>query len=295
MAGKPFDATLKELIEADPRAWAELATGRTLLAASLIDADVSTVTAAADKVFRVETADGPCLLNLEVESSWAGEVPERLHFYGTVLEHRHGLPAIGVVLLLRPEANATAVTGERLRFHPGATVPYDVYRYTAIPVWKLPLSLLLAGPVATLPLAPITDEAAPQLEGVVHQIEDRYQAEATAGLSGMLSTATAVLLGLRYSEEVTLRLYEGVTKMEESSTYQWIKRKGRDEARVEVAREVARRLLLTVGITKFGPPDPATRAAIDAIADPTTLEALVPRVLSVSSWQELISLPVTTP
>jgi predicted transposase YdaD len=282
VAGKPFDATLKELIECDPRAWAEFATGRPVRSAALVDADVSTVTAAADKVFRLETDDGPCLLNLEPESRWAGELPERLHLYGTVLEHRHGLPVIGVVLLLRPEANAKVLTGERLRFHPGGKVPYDVYRYGVVPVWKLPLAPLLKGAVATLPLAAITDEAEPQLEGVVQQIEDRFQREAAPELAGKLSTATAVLLGLRYPVEIMQRLYEGVTRMEESTTYQWIMRKGRV---VE-----ARNLVLSMGTTKFGEPDEATRGKVEGIADLATLETLVHRVLSTSSWEELLAL-----
>ncbi|MFO0844053.1 MAG: hypothetical protein U0797_16910 [Gemmataceae bacterium] len=287
MAGKPFDATLKDLIEADPLAWAEFATGRKLVSASLTDADVSTVTAAADKVFRLGTEDGPWLLNLEVESSWAGDIPDRLHLYGTVLEQRHRLPVMGVVLLLRPEANATGLTGERLRFHPGAKAPYDVYRYGVIPAWSLPLSSLLSGALFTLPLAPLTDEAAPQLEGVIQQVEGRFQAEAAPGLAGKLSTATAVLLGLRYPEEVTRHLYEGVTKMEESSTYQWIMRKGRiDEAR---------RLVLAVGAAKFGEPDDAARSALDAITDLPTLEALGPRILATSSWQELLDMTAVKP
>ena len=53
MAGKPFDASLKDIIEEYARAWAEQFTPGPILDVAVIDADVSTVTAAADKVIRV--------------------------------------------------------------------------------------------------------------------------------------------------------------------------------------------------------------------------------------------------
>jgi hypothetical protein len=111
MAGKPFDATLKTLIEAGPREWAERLCDRPVIDAALIDADISTVTAAADKVLRARLDSGECLVNIEPESRHAGDAPGRLLLYSTVLEHRHELPVRSVLLLLRPSANAVNVTG----------------------------------------------------------------------------------------------------------------------------------------------------------------------------------------
>jgi hypothetical protein len=50
---KPFDATLKGMLEASPPDWAELAEVPAKRV-EVVDADVSTVTAATDKVLRVD-------------------------------------------------------------------------------------------------------------------------------------------------------------------------------------------------------------------------------------------------
>jgi hypothetical protein len=49
---KPFDATLKRLLEESPSDWPVLA-GLPRAPVEVIDADISTVTGAADKVLRV--------------------------------------------------------------------------------------------------------------------------------------------------------------------------------------------------------------------------------------------------
>jgi predicted transposase YdaD len=49
---KPFDATLKALLEESPLDWPALA-GKPAKAVELIDADIATVSGAADKVLRV--------------------------------------------------------------------------------------------------------------------------------------------------------------------------------------------------------------------------------------------------
>ena len=102
MAGKPFDATMKDLIEADAASWAALASSVPPLSVRFEDADVSSVTAAADKVLRVRDSTGEWLLDLEPQSSHAGDAPEALHLYSTLLQHRHNLPVRSVLLLLRP-------------------------------------------------------------------------------------------------------------------------------------------------------------------------------------------------
>ena len=107
MAGKPFDASLKDMIEENPRAWAELFMPGPILDATVIDADVSTVTAASDKVIRVRLADGDCLMDLEAQSSYDAAKPGMMLLYSVILNHRHHLPVRSIIVLLRSEANAT--------------------------------------------------------------------------------------------------------------------------------------------------------------------------------------------
>lgn len=283
MSTKPFDATLKDLAEVDAASWPALVGPWPVRRVTLIDAEVSTVTAASDKVFRVEGEGDDWLLHLEWESGHAGGAAEQAHLYSNLLRSRHGLLVRSVVVLLRPEANATNLTGRlELRF-PDEVEPYDLFRYRVLRVWELPLERLLAGGLGTLALAPLTDEAASRLPAVLSRMEERFQQEAAPPLAAKLRAATFVLLGLRYPAEMIRQLFQGVIGMRESSTYQLILSEGE-------LRE-AKKLLLLQGRKKFGPPDEATAAALEAIADLARLEQLHDRLLEVSSWQELLTPP----
>ena len=90
MTVKPYDPTLKALVEADPGSWPALL-GRPTGPTEVIDADVSTVSGAADKVLRV-AADPPYLLHLEFVSGHdATALPRKLHVRNGLLEDRHEL------------------------------------------------------------------------------------------------------------------------------------------------------------------------------------------------------------
>jgi len=107
--------------------------------------------------------------------------------------------------------------------------------------------------------------------------------EATKNQAETLWTATYLLMGLKYSDELIDRLLEGVQNMEESVTYQKILKKGRAEE--------AKRILKRLGSRRFGKPDALIEAAIDAIADLDRLEQLSDRVLEVTGWEELLAQP----
>jgi hypothetical protein len=90
VAGKPFDATLKDLVECGADDWPVLAK---LPAAPtrIIDADIATVSGAGDKVLRVETKP-PFLLHLEFLSSHdSADQPLLFHKRNVLLEERHRL------------------------------------------------------------------------------------------------------------------------------------------------------------------------------------------------------------
>ncbi len=71
--------------------------------------------------------------------------------------------------------------------------------------------------------------------------------------------------------------------MKESTTYQAIFAEGR----LLGLREV----LLELGTERFGPPDVATAAALEAITDQTRLLDLCGCVRAASSWQNLLGMP----
>ena len=96
---KKYDATLKGMLEQGPPDWAQLAGFRNA-AVDVIDADVSTVTAAADKVLRIRGKED-CILHYDFQAGPDASVPGRTHCYNALLGDRHKCPVISVVVLLR--------------------------------------------------------------------------------------------------------------------------------------------------------------------------------------------------
>lgn len=277
---KPFDATPKGLVEIRPLDWPAFL-GVVARAVEVVDADVSTVTAAADKVLLVRTVEGDRIQHLDFQSGPDASVPRRTHGYNALLEERHELPVESVVVLLRPQANLSAINGVYERSLPGAAGPYLHFRYRVIRVWELPVETVLKAGISVLPLAPISAVRENELPAVIERMKQRLDAEADPATVAELWTATKVLLGLRYEAAFVEELLQGVGAMKESTTYQAIKAEGR--------LEEVRRLLLRLGADRFGTePTTEQEAVIESITEPDRLEALVIRTGHVGTWTELL-------
>ncbi len=98
-----------------------------------------------------------------------------------------------------------------------------------------------------------------------------------------LWTATYLLMGLRFSDELTFSLLEGVQTMHESTTYRKIINDGR--------LEEARRFLIRQGTKRFREPGATTVSALEAIRDIDRLETIGERVLDpvVLDWNDLLN------
>ncbi len=72
--------------------------------------------------------------------------------------------------------------------------------------------------------------------------------------------------------------------MKESVTYQAIRNEGKVEGEVKGERNA----VLRMGGKRFGPPDAATNAALEAITSTEMFERLIDRLLEVESWAELL-------
>ena len=146
------------------------------------------------------------------------------------------------------------------------------------------------GLVLLAPLANVTVKALP---GSVRRMAARIDSEPEPR-AAKLWTATYLLMGLRYSEELASQLLEGVQKMQESTTYQAILREGRNEGRNEGLIEGRitgeKQLLVRQGTKRFGKPNTPILAAIEAIRDVERLEALGERLLDpdVRDWDDLL-------
>ncbi len=278
----PFDATTKYLIESHPADWLALS-GRTSSGpVELLEAELSTVTAAADKVIRV-LDPSPWLLHLEPQASREPDLAGRLHLYNALLERKFGLPVWTVLVLLRTEADAPELTGEWQRRITTAETAYQVFRYGVVRLWELSPDTFLNGGLGIVPLAPLGSVDEQDLPSIIRRLRERINREGLPGEVGELWTAVSVLMELRYSEETMKQLLQELPGMEETVFYRLILKKG--------ALKEASRLLLRLGEKRLGPPDEATRTAIEAMNDIGRLELLLEKTADASSWQELLQMP----
>jgi len=283
----PFDVATKELVWEGPSAWLErfgiIPTGPL----EGIDSDITTLTAAADKGIRFPGPE-PYLVNIELQSYHDTGLARTLWFRQTALDYRHDLPVLTVLVLLCKEANSPNLTGTYERNLPDGWQT-NRYSYRVVRLWQDDPELYLTAGVELVPLAPLADVSVPDLPGLVRRMGDRINSEPSPR-AAKLWTATCLLMGLRYSEELTMSLLEGVQIMHQSTTYQRILREGRDEGREEGLVTEARRFLVRLGTQQFGEPDPTTAAALEAIQDVNLLESLGERILrpDLKSWEELL-------
>lgn len=298
---KPFDSATKHLILKRPADWLAYV-GLPRLPVDIVDADLSSISAASDKLLIVR-AEEPWIAHLELQSTYEPDMIDRFHFYSVVESWHKRLPVHLSVVLLRPEADGPAATGELRRHWPDGTC-YERFLYSVVRVWEKPVEEVLAGGIGTLPLAPICDVRANDLPSVLDTMRKRFDSEVAPNEAQDYWTATYLLMGLRYEREQAKRLLQGVRNMRESVTYQEIleegrqegerkgrregRQEGRQEGRHEGAEAEARRMLLLVGSRRFGPPSPQLQARVDAIRDVARLEDLISGIFDVESWDDLM-------
>ena len=280
---KPFDAALKGMLEESPADWAALA-GFPRQKVSVVDADISSVSAAADKVLLVRGKEN-WLLHFEFQSGPDRTLPRRMHCYNALLEDRHELPVRSVAVLLAPRADSSSLTGIYERHFDGEQ-PYLAFRYQIIRVWQMPVEQLLSGGLGTLPLAPISNVAEPELASVIDRMraQTKHWARPTAR---DVWTATYLLMGLRYQPILVKGVLQGVLEMEESTTYQEILAKGAQAG----ALAEAKKTLLLLGRERFGRASARVKQIVEAINDLDRLEDLELQVLKAANWDALLERP----
>lgn len=276
---KPFDATLKGLLEESPEDWPVLA-GLPRAPVEVVDADVSTVTGAADKVLLVRSRPN-WIMHVEFQRGPDPGLPRRTHLYNALLEDRHDLLVRSVIVLLAPSADLSNLTGVYERQFAGAP-PYLRFEYQVIRVWQMPVERILTGGLGTLPLAPVSAVTPTEVPAVIERMKDRLRRQGRQPQAKDLWTATYILLGMRYDRALAKHLLRGVMTMEESTTYQAILEEG-------AVREL-RKTLLRQGHKRFQTTPASVKTAIEAISDLEQLEKLSVRLLDAASWEELLGL-----
>lgn len=201
---KPYDATTKHLLETFPADWVEWI-GLKGTSFKVIDADVSTVTAGADKVILVEGLYR-FLVHFELQANREKHMDQRLLKYNVLLSDRHRLPVRTVVVLLWQKEDMAELTGLLQQSFPGEP-PYLEFRYQVIRLWEQPVESLLQGGLGLLPLAPLSDVNRASLPGVVHRVNDRLSKSAVdQPQRNNLWTATYILMGLRFPKDFVAQI-----------------------------------------------------------------------------------------
>ncbi len=293
---KPYDVTLKSLIELHPLDWLRWL-HRPLGEIALIDADLSTIIAQADKLIRVGSEE-PYIAHIEMQSSYKPDMADRFMEYNVLAGIRTGLPVDTTVFLLRPEADGAVMRQPvQKRFMGGE--PYLQFHFRVVRLWQEAVETFLEGGLGMLPLAPLCAVSSQELPDIVRRMEKRIEAESDD--AGTAWLATFLLMGLRYDRSMVQHLLKGVGKMRESVTYQAILEEGEaigeargkaiGEARGKFAGRVEGELnlLLLLARKRLGEPSAKTLEALRSIAQPEVLERLAVRLLEVESWGELLA------
>ncbi len=259
----------------------------------MIDSNLSTVTAEADKVLWVDDPQ-PWIEHLELQAGRNPDLPEGVHWYSTIIRHSFQVPVHSSVILLRPVVDGPELTGvfEQQDRHGDI---YDTFRYNVVRVWQQPVEEVLVAGLPVLPLAPVSNVAVERVPSVLLAMSDRMARETNREQAATLWNATKILMGLRYEEKQVDAIIEGMSAMlfgiegiEESSVYQGILRKGEAKGCAEGLAEEARATLLRQGRRKLGPPEEGVQAQIASIADLGTLHDLQDRIEDVSTWADLL-------
>ena len=284
-----LDVSTKELVWDDPAAWLERYAIEPRGPVEVIDSDITTLTASADKVLRVGGPE-PYLVDLEPHSYHDTSLTRTLWFRQVALDYRHDLPVLTVLILLCKEANSPSLTGSYERTLPDGW-PTNRYNYRVVRLWQEDPEPYLTAPVNLVPLAPLTNvpQSEDAMRGLVRRMAERINAEPQPR-AAKLWTATCLLMGLRFSEELAFQLLEGVQTMRQSTTYQAILR-GRPAGRPAGGEDRGRaKAPASAGDQAVRQPDAATLAAIEAIQDIDRLEAIGERILdpNIQDWNDLL-------
>jgi predicted transposase YdaD len=295
---KPYDVTTKDLLQRDPASWMAYFRLNAVGPIQTIATDVSTVPAETDQVYRVG-GRGSHLVHIEMQSRRHSKLARRLLRYNALLDLKYNLRVRSIAVLLRPEADSRKLTGILdLRLPDDDRVVTFYYR--VIRAWEQPVEPLLAGALATLPMAALADVPVVDLPRILEQIDFRLTKEAPPPDAARIMMSALTLAGMRLGIEEVKALGKRLRTMnilKDSSLYQVILKegieKGLKEGRGQGQRQgridEARKVLFRLGRIRFGRLDKPTRVAIEAIDDLERLGQLSERLLTATSWADLLT------
>ena len=197
---KLFDALTRSLLEKYPADWLNqlgLIHGEPV---RVMNSDLSSVTAEADKVIRVEGPQ-PWLVHIELQAGYDRTLPRRLLRYNALLNVKHDLPVHTVAILLHPGADGPELTGVLRQQSPDGHCRLE-FCYHLVRAWQWDTEAILAGGMGLLPLAPLSARELDQIPIIVERLKERVDPAAVTAEISELWTSAAIMAGLRFPWEL---------------------------------------------------------------------------------------------
>ena len=275
---KDYDASMRMLLENHPADWLTLFGLGGGAPVQVVNSDLSTITAEADKVLLVEGPE-PWIVHVEIQTSYKTDVPERLLRYNVLLNVRHELPVHTVLVLLFPKADGPAMDGTVRQASPDGRCWVE-FHYQVVRVWQESPESLEAG-LGTIPLAALALPSRNDLPALVDRMTAEFARHPTRD-EGEIWATLFVLIGRRFEDrELVEQLLGRIRAMEDSVTYQIFRDRGKVESN--------QKNLIRFGTWKFQEPSEDVKRRIEAIEDLERLERLLDRLRDATSWDDLLA------
>jgi hypothetical protein len=282
----PFDATMKNLAAAFPRDFVAAFSSEPSLPVAVLNVDLSTVTTSADFVAGVGEPPAE-VVHIDFQSAAMEGKHADVLAYNALLHRKYRVPVHSVVLLLRPSAAHSNLSGA-VSYTSSSGRGRMQFEYEVVRLWERPAEEMLAGPLGIAPLAmlgrlPSGVNEQEGLTGIAQQLIHRMEAEANVEQARNLLTAAFVLTGMRVPRTVGRQVFAGVQQMRESDTFMAI---------IDEGREIeARRMILRLAQKSLGQPDEQHKTRLEGITDIERLERIHDRATEAPSWDDLLTTP----
>jgi hypothetical protein len=146
-----FDATLKDMGRDSPQGFLAVFDRPPTLPVKLLNVDLSTVTTMADLILGLgEPLEE--IIHLDFQSSAAARKHADLLAYNALLFAHYLVPVHTIILLLRPEAAHSNLSGH-IDYGPRPGRGRMEFTYEVVPLWRRSVDELLAADLGVVPLA----------------------------------------------------------------------------------------------------------------------------------------------
>jgi hypothetical protein len=283
---KPFDATLKDLGADYPDDYLATFDRPPTEPTRPINVDLSTVTTAADVVIGLGKPLRE-IVHVDFQAAADKDKGADVLVYNGLLYRLYRVPVHSILVLLRPQAAHSEVTGHiAYAARPGRG--NMGFGFEIVRLWERPAEALLNGPLGAAPLSvlgalPEGADLVEGLTGVAQRLIERMEREAEPRQQKKLLTAAFVLTGLRVKRNQAVQVFAGVRAMRESDTFMAIIDEGREIEARHLIRRLAKKTL--------GEPDEQSVTRLERITDRERLERIAERVAEASAWQDLLDTP----